>query len=183
VNKALLDTDTLSEIGKGKHPAIASNAKTYRKAFGHYLFSTVTVLEIIRGYQKAQDLRRMNAFIASVASEVIFLLDLSAAKLAGRITGALDRIGQPIGRADPMIAAIAIDQGLELVTGNTAHYQRIQTLGYPLRLVSWRIGAKAHHRSAGFRWTYGESPVRPALQTFTSRATRLMAGVSAIRLT
>jgi tRNA(fMet)-specific endonuclease VapC len=28
---------------------------------------------------------------------------------------------------------------LELVTGNTAHYQRIQQLGYPLTLVNWRI--------------------------------------------
>jgi predicted nucleic acid-binding protein len=46
---------------------------------------------------------------------------------------------QPIGRADPMIAAIAIDQGLELVTGNTAHYQLIQELGYPLTLVNWRL--------------------------------------------
>jgi tRNA(fMet)-specific endonuclease VapC len=138
VNKALLDTDILSEIGKGKHPAITAKAKTYRKAFGYYSFSTITVLEIIRGYQKSQQLQRMNAFIASIASEEIFPLDLSAAELAGRITGDLDRCGQPIGRADPMIAAIAIDQGLELVTGNTAHYQRIQQLGYPLTLVSWR---------------------------------------------
>jgi predicted nucleic acid-binding protein len=37
-----------------------------------------------------------------------------------------------------MIAAIAINQSLELVTGNTAHYQRIQQLGYPLTLVTWR---------------------------------------------
>jgi predicted nucleic acid-binding protein len=66
-------------------------------------------------------------------------LDTSAAELAGRITGDLDRVGQPIGRADPMIAAIAIDQGLELVTGNTAHYQRLQQLGYQLTLVNWRI--------------------------------------------
>ena len=43
-----------------------------------------------------------------------------------------------IGRADPMIAATAIIQGLELVTGNTAHYQRIQQLGYPLTLANWR---------------------------------------------
>jgi tRNA(fMet)-specific endonuclease VapC len=139
VNKALLDTDTLSEIGKGKHPGVAANAKTYRRAFGYYSFSTVTVLEIVRGYQKAQQLQRLNAFVASITSEEVFPLDLSAAELAGRITGDLDRIGQPIGRADPMIAAIAIDQGLELVTGNTAHYQRIQQLGYPLTLVNWRI--------------------------------------------
>jgi len=137
VNKALLDTDTLSEIGKGKNPAIAANAKTYRKAFGYYSFSTVTVLEIVRGHQKVQQLQRLHAFMASIASEEVLPLDV-AAELAGRITGDLDRIGQPIGRADPMIAAIAIDQGLELVTGNTGHYQRIQQLGYPLTLVNWR---------------------------------------------
>ena len=138
MNKALLDTDTLSEIGKGKNPAVAANAKTYRKAFGYYSFSTVTVLEIVRGYQKVQQLQRLHAFMASIASEEVFPLDVAAAELAGRITGDLDRIGQPIGRADPMIAAIAIDQGLELVTGNTAHYQRIQQLGYPLTPVNWR---------------------------------------------
>ena len=37
-----------------------------------------------------------------------------------------------------MIAAIAMTQGLELATGNTSHYQRIQQLGYPLMLVNWR---------------------------------------------
>jgi len=46
--------------------------------------------------------------------------------------------GQPIGTADPMIAAIAIEHGLQLVTGNTAHFQRIQRLGYPLTLANWR---------------------------------------------
>jgi tRNA(fMet)-specific endonuclease VapC len=139
VNKALLDTDTFSEIGKGRTPAITAKAKTYRKVFGYYSFSAVTVLEIVRGYQKAQDFQRLHAFLASITSEEIFPLDTSAAELAGRITGDLDRVGQPIGRADPMIAAIAIDQGLELVTGNTAHYQRIQQLGYPLTLVNWRL--------------------------------------------
>ena len=138
MNKALLDTDTFSEIGKGKNPAIAANARAYRRAFGHYSFSTVTVLEIVRGYQKAQQLQRLHAFLASIASEEIFPLDVAAAELAGRITGDLDRTGQTIGRADPMIAAIAIEQGLELVTGNSAHYQRIQLLGYPLTLVNWR---------------------------------------------
>jgi tRNA(fMet)-specific endonuclease VapC len=139
VNKVLLDTDTLSEIGKGKNPAVTANARTYRKAFGCYSFSTITVLEVVRGYQKAQQLQRLNAFLASLATEEILPLDTAAAELAGRITGDLDRSGQPIGRADPMIAAIAITHGLELVTGNTAHYQRIQPLGYPLILVNWRV--------------------------------------------
>ncbi len=45
----------------------------------------------------------------------------SAAEMAGRIRGDLERTGQPIGLADPMIAAIALVHGLELVTGNTVH--------------------------------------------------------------
>jgi len=38
-----------------------------------------------------------------------------------------------------MIAAIAIRENLTLVTGNIAHYQRIQALGYALKLSNWRI--------------------------------------------
>jgi hypothetical protein len=36
VNKSLLDTDILSEIIKGFDQTVASNAATYRRAFGHY---------------------------------------------------------------------------------------------------------------------------------------------------
>ena len=58
--------------------------------------------------------------------------------LAGGITGDLERVGRPIGTADTMIAAIAVHHGLELVTGNTTHFQFVQNLGYPLTLVNWR---------------------------------------------
>lgn len=138
MNKALLDTDILSDIGKGLNPTVNANAKTYRRSFGHYSFSTITVMEIVRGFQKVQSLQKLHAFVASLAVEEVLSFDEAAAELAGRIVGDLERTGQPIGMADPMIAAIAIDHGLELVTGNATHYQRIQQLGYPLTLVSWR---------------------------------------------
>jgi len=32
----------------------------------------------------------------------------------------------------------AIQHDLTLVTGNQAHYQRLQELGYPLKLDNWR---------------------------------------------
>ena len=47
--------------------------------------------------------------------------------------------GSGVGRADPMLAATALRHGLELVTGNAAHFQRIQQIGYPLVLVNWRV--------------------------------------------
>lgn len=138
MNKALLDTDILSEILKGIDPNVVRNATVYRNAFGRYTLSVVTVMEVVRGFQKKQNQGRLQHFLTSLASEEIVPFDQAAAELAGRIAGDLDRIGQVIGKADPMIAAIALGHGLELVAGNTAHYQRIQNLGYPLTLINWR---------------------------------------------
>jgi tRNA(fMet)-specific endonuclease VapC len=138
VNKSLLDTDILSEIGKGIDQTVARNSAAYRTAFGRYTLSTVSVMEVIRGLEKRQSVRRLQAFLVSLSSLEILPFAESAAELAGRIVGKLERTGQPIGIADPMIAAIALTHGLELVTGNTAHFKRIQQLGYPLTLTNWR---------------------------------------------
>jgi len=43
-----------------------------------------------------------------------------------------------IGRADPLIAGIALQNDLLLVTGNTRRFQRIVDLGFPLSLQDWR---------------------------------------------
>jgi len=134
----LLDTDIYSEVLKAVDPTVAQNAASYRQQHGVYTLSVITLMEIVQGFQRVQSARRLQGFLAVVAFEDILLFDESAAELAGRITGDLDRVGRPIGRCDPMIAAIAIAHGLELVTGNTTHYQRIQQLGYPLTLVNWR---------------------------------------------
>ncbi|MGA2703650.1 MAG: PIN domain-containing protein [Isosphaeraceae bacterium] len=138
MNKSLLDTDILSEIGKGIDPTVARHAAAYLSAFGRYTLSAVTVAEAIWGLEKRQSFRRLNAFRASLPSmEVLPFAD--AADLAGRIGAGLDRIGQPIGLADTMIAAIALEHGLELVTGNTSDFQRVQQFGYPLTLSNWRL--------------------------------------------
>jgi hypothetical protein len=34
---------------------------------------------------------------------------------------------------------LATGHGLELATGNTAHFQRVQQPGFPLTLVNWRV--------------------------------------------
>ena len=140
MNKALLDTDIYSEVLKGIDQIVIRNATVYRQAHGRLTISVITVMEIIQGLQKVgASPKRIDAFRAAIVPEEILPFDQDAADLAGRIAGDLDRIGRPIGRCDPMIAAVAIGYGLELVTGNTAHYQRIQQLGYSLNLVNWRV--------------------------------------------
>jgi predicted nucleic acid-binding protein len=103
-----------------------------------YTVSVITIMEVVYGFQRTQNHRRLNDFLTAVTQEEVIAFEHAAAELAGRIAGDLDRTGQTIGKADPMIAAVALHHGLELVTGNIAHYQRIQQLGYPLTLVNWR---------------------------------------------
>lgn len=138
MDKSLLDTDIFSEILKGVNAHIIAQATAYRSAFGRYTISTITVMEIVKGLHKLGREDRIQQFLSGLSSIELLTLDARSAELAGRIYADLERIGQPIGRADPMIAAIALQHGLVLVTGNLAHYQRIQGLGYTLKLESWR---------------------------------------------
>jgi tRNA(fMet)-specific endonuclease VapC len=139
MNKALIDTDIFSEIGKGMNSTVIRNATVYRAAFGRLTTSVVTIMEIVKGYQKSQTPGRLQLFLSKIVSEEILDFNQAAAELGGRIAGDLERTGQTIGMADPMIAAMALVHGLELVTGNTNHFQRIQQLGHPLKLVNWRV--------------------------------------------
>ena len=139
VDKALLDTDIFSEVLKGIDQRVVAKATQYRSTFGFYSISTITVVEIVKGFHKLQREDRITQFLAGLHSVELLTLDLRASELAGRIYADLERTGQPIGRADPMIAAIALRNGLSLVTGNLSHFARIQALSYQLQLEDWRI--------------------------------------------
>jgi tRNA(fMet)-specific endonuclease VapC len=139
MNKALLDTDIFSEVLRAVNATVIGRAHTYRQAYGCLTLSVITVMEMVKGFQKVQRPQKILSLLTHVGSEEVVAFDRAAAELAGRIWGDLERTGQPIGLADPMIAAVALHHGLELVTVNTSHYQRIQQLGYPLALVNWRV--------------------------------------------
>lgn len=138
MNKTLLDTDIYSEILRAVNPTVVANARSYRHTHGVLILSVITVMEMVKGFQQVQRPQKITDLLTYVAVEDVLDFRQPEAELAGRIWGDLDRTGQPIGLADPMIAAIALTHGLELATGNVAHYQRIQQLGYPLILVNWR---------------------------------------------
>jgi tRNA(fMet)-specific endonuclease VapC len=138
VNESLLDTDTLSEVLKGFDPRVAKKATAYLRAFGCYTTSVLTVMEIVKGLHKQRRTKKINQFLIHMSAAEVLPFEQGSAILAGRIFADLERTGQPIGRIDPMIAAICLQRDLTLVTGNLVHYQRIQTVGYKLKLENWR---------------------------------------------
>jgi tRNA(fMet)-specific endonuclease VapC len=110
----------------------------YRQQFDCFTISSVTVMEVIKGFQQAGREDQIASLMDYLTGVEVLDVDVNSAIIAGRIYGELLRTGQTIGRADPMIAGIALDHDLTLVTGNTAHFERIVRLGYQLRLEDWR---------------------------------------------
>ena len=139
--KSLIDTDILSEIRKGRNAKVIAKAIAYKAIFKHYTISVITVSEIIKGWRKLNRQDRIQDFLIDLPQMEILSLDLKSAELSGLIHADLEKTGQPIGLADVLIASIAIQNNLILVTGNTKHYQKIQSLGYHLQLDNWRNGA------------------------------------------
>lgn len=138
MDKALLDTDILSEIIKGKNARVMESADRYCAIHARLCTSTVSIVEVVKGLYKLPAKDRLNRFLGIIPSYEVVALDTAAAIFAGQIYAELELAGQSIGRADPMIAAITIQHGVTLVTGNTEHFARIQALGYALKLDDWR---------------------------------------------
>jgi tRNA(fMet)-specific endonuclease VapC len=142
MERVLLDTDVFSEALRARSPAIRAKSDAYLDVFGCFTLSVITVSELIDGFRRQQRGDRITALMAEIMAvkHEVLELDLKAAEIAGCIFGDLHRTGKSIGRSDPFIAAIALREGIPLVTGNIEHFERIRALGYPLSLENWRGG-------------------------------------------
>lgn len=83
MNKSLLDTDILPEVSKGINQTVKCNATAYRRAYGFFALSVISVMEVIQGYQRVGGSARIEAFRNAIASQEILTFDQAAADLAG----------------------------------------------------------------------------------------------------
>ena len=59
---ALLDTDTLSEVMKGKNSSVEQHAREYLRTHGQFRISVITRYEILRGLKSKQAVRQIAIF-------------------------------------------------------------------------------------------------------------------------
>lgn len=128
---------------RGKNDAVRSRAEAYQVSHGPFTISAVTVLEVVKGFQKAERPLELQRFVKTLSALRVLPFSEAEAVVAGKIYGDLERRGTPIGRADPMIAATAIVHDLVLATGNETHYQHIRDAGYVLPIDNWRRSDRA----------------------------------------
>jgi len=131
---ALLDTDTLSEVMKGRDPQVRQHAQRYLARHSCFTFSIITRYEILRGLKAKEATRQIAAFEERCRQSIVLPLTDEVIVQAADIYADLYRQGQLISDADILVAATALVHGLVLITGNTAHFGRISGLC----IESWR---------------------------------------------
>jgi tRNA(fMet)-specific endonuclease VapC len=128
MNSALLDTDILSEILKQRNAVVRKRASDYFAGHGRFAFSVFTRFEIVRGYKEKQATRQLANFEVFCDNSLVLPLTDNIFERAADLWGRARRNGQPHGDADLLIAATALEHSLELITGNTSHFEWIPGL-------------------------------------------------------
>lgn len=125
--KYLLDTNACIRFLNGRSPAIKTHLATVQPE--DIALCSVVKAELFYGALKSsrpdENLQHQARFVSRFVS---LPFDDLAAEIYGRIRSDLEKIGQPIGPNDLLIAAIALAHDLTLVTHNTRKFSRVNNL-------------------------------------------------------
>jgi tRNA(fMet)-specific endonuclease VapC len=124
----LLDTDTLSEIMRGRDSNIVQKAREYLKTHGQFRISIITRYEILHGLKAKQAFRQIALFEERCRKSVVYPLIDDMIVKASDIYAYLYKQGLLISDADILIASTALVNNLTLITGNLEHFNRIPNL-------------------------------------------------------
>ena len=124
----LFDTDALSELLR-QRPSPRYIDWLQGIPPDEQFASAISVAELYQGALQAQRPEVVEGIERLVLPKVIILpFSLGIAKLYGSLRATMKLAGTHPGDADVQIAATAIHHGLEFVTGNLRHHQRIPGL-------------------------------------------------------
>ena len=125
--KYLLDTDTVSQIARGRHAGVVQRAGQHSTA--DMAVSVITVGELRYGFALSGAASKLQLRTEALLEGMACLsVDNLVAAEYGTLRAYLQRRGQPIGPNDQWIAAQALAAGLTLVTGNTREFMRVPGL-------------------------------------------------------
>jgi len=134
MNRALIDTDILSYYFKG-NLLVVENFKKYLEVFDIIEISLITYYEIMSGLMHKNAHKQLELFKNFVSeNKVIGLTELSC-NIASEIYSNLRAKGELIDDIDLLIAGIAIENEMSLVTNNENHFSRIPDL----KIENWKL--------------------------------------------
>ncbi len=134
MDEAILDTDLLSEVLKGKDTKVLATARQYLAEHQRFAFSEITVYEIVRGMRAKNAAQQLTEFLQTVGTSDVFSVSRTVLLRAADLWVEARQGGHPKSDTDLIIAATALEAGRVLVTGNTAHFSWIAGL----QVADWR---------------------------------------------
>ena len=121
----MLDTDTVSFAVRGKGRV---GAKIVEHRPSELCISAITLAELRFGIERRKSPKLDHTITAFLSNLAVMPFDDSCALILGRIANILAETGLPMGGLDVLIAAHAIALDVTLVTNNTKHFARIDSL-------------------------------------------------------
>lgn len=135
----LFDTDAISETLR-RRPAPGYLDWLSRLPREEQFTSALCVGELyagaFRSRARARHLANIQERVLAAVTPLPF--DVAVARVYGQLRAHLEDEGMPLADADLQIAATAIHHGLELVTGNLRHFERIPALALSFILAKSR---------------------------------------------
>ena len=130
----LLDTNVVSYLVRQPHGPLAKRIASLKP--DSFAISVVVAAELQYEAQKRGSKRLTNQLEAVLSAINVLPLEPPADRHYGTIRAELERIGQPIGQNDLLIAAHARALGATLVTNNLREFRRIPGL----KAEDWQKG-------------------------------------------
>lgn len=127
----LLDTNICIYIINAKPPKVLDRFR--EENLGVIALSSVSAAELAYGVIKSGSERNQRALEMFLSPLEILPFEEKAIWEYGRVRSGLEKLGQPIGALDTMIAAHALSIDAILVTNNTREFSRV----HRLRLENW----------------------------------------------
>lgn len=132
MNKVLIDTDILSCYIKGKKRVI-DNFNKYLQQYELIEISLITYYEIVGGLLAKNALKQLNIFEDLVSVNIVIPMTDNSAKISAELYSSLRQGSDIVDDIDLLIAGIAIDNDMTLITNNENHFSRIPGL----RIDNW----------------------------------------------
>ena len=122
----LLDTNVVSDLVRNPQGAVAQHIRRVGEA--RVCTSIIVAAELQYGAAKKGSARLTAQLEAVLGALEILPFEAPADSMYGKIRARLERVGQPIGGNDLLIAAQAVTLGHTLVTANEREFRRIAEL-------------------------------------------------------
>lgn len=134
MNRCLMDTDILSEVLRGRNQQVVARAESYLRLYGQFSISAFTRYEVVRGLRWTKAVAKLTAFTQLCESMTVYPVSTDVLDRAAELWAIGATLGKPKMDADLLIAATALSHGLELASGNVAHFEWIEGL----TVTNWR---------------------------------------------